>query len=206
MNWNLLESRVEQVQQCKHQVEQEIQRQTSYARTTENELSVLHQDVRRLLQRKRDLERELRRRGVTQERLEKLQAGKDSDGSDKTGADCTPLSEQEEHWLLEGCDRSQAEAVLREKPDGTFLIRRRHDRPEMYVLSIRALGQVQHCLIDRTERGYGFSKPYAIHASLRALVDHYAENELGDFNEKLPTRLKYPALASPPADYFCMPD
>ena len=197
---------MEQVQLCKHQVEQEIHRQTSYARTTENDLSSLRQDMRRQLQRKRDLERELLRRGATQERLEKLQAGKDADGSDKTGADCTPLSEQEEHWLLEGCDRPRAESILRDKPDGTFLVRRRHDRPEMYVLSIRALGQVQHCLIERTDRGYGFSKPYAIHASLRALVDHYAENELGDFNEKLPTRLRHPALASLPADYLCLPD
>ena len=196
---------MEQVRTCKVQVDEEIVRQTSYARTTEHELSAQRQKVRSVQQLRDDVERELRRRGITPERLEKLQAGKDGDVGDKS-AGGVPLSEQEEHWLLEGCDRAHAEAVLREKPDGTFLIRRRRERPDMYVLSIRALGQVQHCLIDRTERGYGFSKPYAIHCSLRALVDYYAENELGEFNDKLPTRLKYPALASPPADYLSLPD
>ncbi|XP_043227510.1 phosphatidylinositol 3-kinase regulatory subunit alpha-like isoform X2 [Amphibalanus amphitrite] len=204
-NFQLLESRLEQVRHCKEQVEEELAKQHPYARTTDHGLISVRQEERSLQQFKSEVLRELRWRGITQDRLEKLQVGKDTDVTDR-GAGVTPLSEQEEYWLLEDWDRQRADAVLSDKPDGTFLIRRRRDRPEMYVLSIRALGQVQHCLIDRTERGFGFSKPYAIHASLHALVDHYAENELGEFNDKLPTRLKYPALARPPADYLCLPD
>ncbi|XP_037090367.1 phosphatidylinositol 3-kinase regulatory subunit alpha-like [Pollicipes pollicipes] len=191
-NWRLLESRVNQVEQCQLQVEDEIRRQTSYFKTIENDQSMRHQEERRLLQQKRDLERELLRREVRRERLDRLLAGRED------GPDRKPLAEQEEYWLLEGCDRLRAEALLLKKPDGTFLIRRRTDKPDVYVLSIVALGNVQHCCVDRSERGFGFSQPYAIYPTLRSLVDHYAENDLGEFNEKLPTRLLYPVLGSQP--------
>jgi len=107
------------------------------------------------------------------------------------GGDRLPLSEQQSLWLLEGCDRVKAEALLRGRPDGTFLIRRASSGE--HALTIVALGKVQHCVIVQSERGVGFSQPYAIYPSLAALVDHYAEHELGEYNEQLPTRLLHPA-------------
>ena len=182
------------MQQRQEQVEQEIRGQTVALRNTERMLGAAHQEENQLLLTIHGLERELQRRGLSQERLQRLLKG---GGGGSTGTDCGLISEPEDRWLLAGCNRSRAEAVLRDKPDGTFLIRRCHDQSGMHVLSICARGQVQHCLIYRTERGYGFSKPYAIHSSLKSLVDYYhTESELSDFNEKLPKRLMYPALMS----------
>lgn len=58
---------------------------------------------------------------------------------------------------------------------------------------------VNHCIIYATERGFGFAEPYNIHATLKHLVLHYAQNSLEEHNESLRTTLTYPAFASQPA-------
>jgi SH2 domain len=74
------------------------------------------------------------------------------------------------NWYYEDCSRVQAEEYLKKKPDGTFLIRKRNEHPGQHVLSINCRGMPSHCIISRTERGYGFAEPYNIYESLEALV------------------------------------
>jgi phosphoinositide-3-kinase regulatory subunit alpha/beta/delta len=75
------------------------------------------------------------------------------------------------NWYYENCSREQAEEYLKNKRDGTFLIRKRSEKfPNQHVLSINCKDQPNHCIIYRTERGFGFAEPYNIYESLEALV------------------------------------
>lgn len=105
----------------------------------------------------------------------------------------TSLHQNEANWFLPNCSRDDAEHYLKGRLDGTFLIRpsRRAD----YALSITCNGIVNHCIIDKTVRGYGFSEPYNIYDSLKSLVLHYAQNSLEEHNETLNTTLRYPVFA-----------
>ncbi|XP_043227527.1 phosphatidylinositol 3-kinase regulatory subunit gamma-like [Amphibalanus amphitrite] len=189
-----LELQRERVQQLQHQMGQELHGWVTSLRSTERDLGAVHQQERQMMQDIRDVERQLQRRGVSYAQQETLLAGR---GSEPASGQGEPLSEQQDRWLLERCNRDGAQALLRDKPDGTFLIRRRSDRPDMFVLSICAQGRVEHCPIFWGERGYGFSQPYAFHSSLGSLVDYYhEEGDLSDFNSVLPKRLVYPALGA----------
>lgn len=97
-------------------------------------------------------------------------------------------------WLLPELDRVQAEKMLAGKTHGTFLIRKSRDG--RFALSIVNNGEVGHCHIHQTERGFGFSEPYNIYPSLKDLVLHYAQNSLEEHNEKLKTTLTYPVGAN----------
>lgn len=68
---------------------------------------------------------------------------------------------------------------------------------EFYFSNFRCNGQVNHCIIYATERGFGFAEPYNIHKTLKHLVLHYAQNSLEEHNESLTTTLAYPTFASP---------
>jgi len=67
-----------------------------------------------------------------------------------------------------------------------------------YALSIACNGNVNHCIIFHTDRGFGFAEPYNIYSSLKKLVLHYAHNSLEIHNDLLNTNLKYPINQAPP--------
>lgn len=52
-----------------------------------------------------------------------------------------------------------------------------------------------HCLIHKTEKGYGFAEPYNAHPTLKSLVIHYAHTSLEEHNVALKTTLAYPVFA-----------
>ena len=56
-------------------------------------------------------------------------------------------------------------------------------------------GKVGHCLIYKTERGFGFAEPYNVHPSLKSLVLHYAQTSLEEHNDTLKTTLAYPVFS-----------
>lgn len=101
----------------------------------------------------------------------------------------------ESTWFIKDIKRTEANQLLQGKPDGTFLIRNSHQTGQ-YALSISCDGKVFHCLIIKTERGYGFSEPYDIHPNMLSLVMHYSQTSLEEHNDNLPTTLKYPVYAS----------
>lgn len=96
----------------------------------------------------------------------------------------------EKTWLFDVCSRDDATRMLTGKPKGTFLIRTR--QPGSYALSISCSNEVQHCLIYKSVRGYGFAEPYLIYSSLMELVVHYSHASLIIHNDLLNTSLTYP--------------
>ena len=106
----------------------------------------------------------------------------------------------ESTWFIRDCKRVDADALLKSRPDGTFLIRNSRQSGQ-YALSIVCDHKVYHCLILRTERGFGFSTPFDIHANLLSLVLHYSSNSLEEHNDNLTTTLKYPIFATSLASF-----
>lgn len=100
----------------------------------------------------------------------------------------------ERTWLLLDCRRTEAENLLKTKPDGTFLIRK--SSTNQYALSIACKGSVNHCIINQTAKGLGFAEPYNLYDSLKSLVLHYSQNSLEIHNDALNTTLKRPIHAS----------
>lgn len=96
-------------------------------------------------------------------------------------------------WLLESCSRADAERLLHGKCNGTFLIR--PSRTGQSALSIVCNGVINHCIVYRTPKGFGFAEPYNIYASLKDLVLHYSQTSLEEHNDSLNTTLAYPVLA-----------
>lgn len=93
-------------------------------------------------------------------------------------------------WYMPQVKRESASDKLKGKPHGTFLIRFSSDGN--LALSIVCNGNVEHCRIEKTERGYGFADPYNIYPSLMELVLHYSQNSLDVHNEVLTTTLEIP--------------
>lgn len=97
----------------------------------------------------------LKRRGKTDEYLQALE----DDNTHK-------LEELYAHresisWKVENCTREMAERLLEGKPQGTFLIR--PNSTGQLALSICCNKMVYHCIIFKTERGYGFAEPYNVY-------------------------------------------
>lgn len=101
----------------------------------------------------------------------------------------------ESAWFIRDCKREDAEQLLKAKPDGTFLIRNSRQSGQ-YALSIVSDAKVCHCLIYKTERGFGFAEPFNIYPSLVSLVLHYAQTSLEEHNDALSTTLAYPVFAN----------
>jgi len=64
----------------------------------------------------------------------------------------------------------------------------------------RAKDIIAHCKIERRPTGYGFTEPYHIHESLKALVHHYRRVSLVEHNPLLDVMLTLPVLAPSHAD------
>jgi len=93
--------------------------------------------------------------------------------------------------------REDANTALKGTPDGTFLIRpSKIGKSQAHALSISCNGKVEHCLINRSDNGYGFAEPYLIYGSLKELVNHYSLNSLLIHNDLLNTTLTYPVNSS----------
>ncbi|XP_043076275.1 phosphoinositide-3-kinase, regulatory subunit 3a (gamma) isoform X2 [Puntigrus tetrazona] len=102
---------------------------------------------------------------------------------------------EEESWFVGDLGRGQAEELLCGKPSGAFLIRNSSTK-DCYACSVVVRGQVRHCVIRHTERGYGFVEPFDLHKSLKDLVVHYHHTSLAQHNQALDVRLAYPVHAA----------
>lgn len=67
-------------------------------------------------------------------------------------------------------------------------------------LCVRSVdGEVKHCVIYSTPRGFGFAEPYNLYSSLKDLVLHYHQASLVQHNDSLNVRLAYPVYAQMPS-------
>lgn len=129
------------------------------------------------------------RRGLSEEELKQIREG---------GINAWSHNEELPHhdentWLVEGCNREEAEQLLAGTPTGTFLIRARS--VGHFALSISNQGMVYHCIVYGAESGFGFAAPFNVHSTLKALVMHYQQNSLEEHNDQLKTTLVCPVNA-----------
>ncbi|KAM9357641.1 phosphoinositide-3-kinase, regulatory subunit 3b (gamma) isoform 2-T2 [Symphorus nematophorus] len=104
----------------------------------------------------------------------------------------------EKSWFVGDLNRTQAEELLLGKPDGAFLIRE-SSKKGCYACSVVVEGEVKHCVIYSTPRGFGFAEPYNLYSSLKDLVLHYHQASLVQHNDSLNVRLAYPVYAQMPS-------
>ncbi|XP_071862006.1 phosphatidylinositol 3-kinase regulatory subunit alpha isoform X2 [Bombus fervidus] len=203
-NAELLKRRLKSLEDSREQLDCNLKEQIAYNRTLEREMHKLKPELLQLVRQRDKHLIWLKKNGMKQNKISQLVLNHslsnpllgDLAYGDLQEVDLEVHSD-ETTWLYLECSRSDADRILAERPDGTFLIRT--SRTGQYALSIMCNGTVNHCIIYGTERGFGFAEPYNIHKSLKHLVLHYAQNSLEEHNESLNTTLAYPAFASPAA-------
>ncbi|RXM33347.1 Phosphatidylinositol 3-kinase regulatory subunit alpha [Acipenser ruthenus] len=104
----------------------------------------------------------------------------------------------EKSWFVGDLNRTQSEDLLCGKPDGAFLIRE-SSKKGCYACSVVVDGEVKHCVIYSSTRGYGFAEPYNLYSTLKDLVLHYQHTSLVQHNDSLNVRLAYPVYAQMPS-------
>jgi len=198
-NAEMLRQRLMCLQESRRQLEENLKQERAYIRTLEREMHSLKPDIIQLFKQRERHQAWLKSRGVKHHRISQVLATDGStpwafDDLNQDDEDLDNLPHQDEKtWLLRACSRTDAERLLCGQPDGTFLVR--PSRTGQYALSISCNGTTNHCIIYKTERGYGFAEPYNIYESLKLLVLHYAQNSLEEHNDSLTTTLAYPVFA-----------
>ncbi|XP_035224493.1 phosphatidylinositol 3-kinase regulatory subunit alpha-like isoform X2 [Stegodyphus dumicola] len=179
-----------------------LKHQSSYCRSLEREIYALKPKLVLLYKQKEQAQMQLVSQGITKENINKiLQEPSSSKKCSSRSSSIKDLPHNDEcTWLLEECSRNDAEILLAGKPNGTFLVR--NSRTGDYALSIKVNGTVGHCLIHKTENGFGFAEPYDAHPTLKSLVLHYAQTSLEEHNESLKTTLTYPVFCPESEQYL----
>lgn len=190
-NNQLILDRIQELNQCKHQLQADMDKEKTRIWTLEREINKLNPEIITLSRTKDRYLEEMKRQGVNDNQIKQML----TDGYFSYNQSSQEMPHNDENaWLRPTFNRQDAEQWLAGKPTGTFLIRARSGGH--YALSITCNDTVNHCIIHQTERGYGFAEPYNIYDSLNSLVLHYANNSLEEHNDTLQTTLKYPAFAS----------
>lgn len=167
-----LKSKLTTLQESRSQLEKELKNLAAYNRSLDREMNSIKPVLQQL--------------GKQRAFLQKFLASNDSG---------TLPHQNESTWFIRDCRRDDADQLLADKPDGTFLIRNSRQSGQ-FALSIKSEGKVCHCLIYKTEGGFGFIEPYNIYPTLVSLVLHYQKTSLEEHNDTLRTTLAYPVFAS----------
>ncbi|XP_013780715.1 phosphatidylinositol 3-kinase regulatory subunit alpha-like isoform X1 [Limulus polyphemus] len=198
-NFVLLKKRLRTIQESKTQLENDLKHLAAYNRTLDREMNSLKPEIIQLYKQREQYQTWLLSKGLKKERIDKLLQDSSADAKDLSRDSAfvqdydNLLHHDESTWFVSECSRQQAENLLSGKLNGTFLIR--NSRTGQFALSIVADGKIGHCLIHKTEKGYGFAEPYNIHPTLKSLVLHYAQTSLEEHNDSLRTTLAHPAFA-----------
>ncbi|XP_018020719.1 phosphatidylinositol 3-kinase regulatory subunit alpha isoform X1 [Hyalella azteca] len=190
-NRDILQHRLGNVQRAKEIHRNIAQQQLEEYRQLERQFSILKGEINSLSNTRKELINILEAKGISPEKfeLDPVEPGQIQQLSKDVYNEAT--------WFFDECSRDDATRMLKGKPDGTFLIRVRP--PGSYALSISCGNEVQHCLIYKSDDGYGFAEPYLIYGSLKELVVHYSRNSLLIHNDLLNTPLTYPVKSVVPA-------
>ncbi|CAL8349692.1 unnamed protein product, partial [Gadus morhua 'NCC'] len=197
MNYEKLKSRLGEIHDSKVRLEQDLKTQAMENRETDKKMNSLKPDLIQLRKIRDQYLVWLNHKGVRQKRINDW-LGIKNENTDEAYF----VSEEDENlphydeksWFVGDLNRTQSEDLLLGKPDGAFLIRE-SSKKGCYACSVVVEGEVKHCVIYSTARGYGFAEPYNLYGSLKELVLHYQHTSLVQHNDALNVRLALPVYA-----------
>ncbi|KAG9466524.1 hypothetical protein GDO78_016553 [Eleutherodactylus coqui] len=197
VNYEKLKSRLGEIHDSKVRLQQDLTRQALDNRETDKKMNSIKPDLIQLRKIRDQHLVWLSHRGVRQKRINEWLGIKNETADELyflcEAEECLPHYD-EKTWFVGDVNRLQAEDLLQGKPDGAFLIRE-SSKKGCYACSVVADGDVKHCVIYSTSRGYGFAEPYNLYGTLKELVLHYRHTSLIQHNDSLNVRLAYPVYA-----------
>ncbi|XP_039341735.1 phosphatidylinositol 3-kinase regulatory subunit gamma isoform X1 [Mauremys reevesii] len=201
MNYEKLKSRLGEIHDSKMRLEQDLKKQALDNREIDKKMNSIKPDLIQLRKIRDQYLVWLNHKGVRQKRINDWLGIKNENIDDTyfvNEEDENLPHYDEKTWFVGDLNRIQAEDLLRGKPDGAFLIRE-SSKKGCYACSVVADGEVKHCVIYSTPRGYGFAEPYNLYSTLKELVLHYQQTSLIQHNDSLNVRLAYPVYAQMPS-------
>uniref|UniRef100_A0A4W5LBQ9 Phosphoinositide-3-kinase, regulatory subunit 2 (beta) n=1 Tax=Hucho hucho TaxID=62062 RepID=A0A4W5LBQ9_9TELE len=195
-NSERLKSRVTEIHDSKRKLEQDLKQQATDNREIDKRMNSLKPDLMQLRKIRDQYLVWLTQKGTRQKKINEWL------GIKNESEDSYWLVEEDEGsphhddgtWYMGDIKRTQAEELLRDKCDGTFLIRESQTQKGSYACSVVVDGNAKHCVIYKTDKGYGFAEPYNLYGSLKDLVLHYKHESLVQHNDQLNVTLAYPVL------------
>nr|XP_023018059.1 phosphatidylinositol 3-kinase regulatory subunit alpha-like isoform X1 [Leptinotarsa decemlineata] len=195
INSELLKKRLNLMSESCEQLEEILKQKEAYKKVLERELTSLKPGIVGLARERDKYVRWLQQRGFSPAKINQILNTNIEEPSEGCDVDTDTLPHNDErYWLMLDCSRTEAEKLLEGKPDGTFLVRKSRQMNK-YALSVVCNGSTNHCIINETSKGLGFTEPYNIYPTLKDLVLHYATNSLEIHNDLLNTVLAYPISA-----------
>uniref|UniRef100_A0A8K9WQB8 Phosphoinositide-3-kinase, regulatory subunit 2 (beta) n=1 Tax=Oncorhynchus mykiss TaxID=8022 RepID=A0A8K9WQB8_ONCMY len=193
-NSERLKSRVTEIHDSKRKLEQDLKQQATDNREIDKRMNSLKPDLVQLRKIRDQYLVWLTQKGTRQKSINEWL------GIKNEAEDSYSLVEEDEGsphhdectWYVGDIKRTQAEELLRDKCDGTFLIRESQTQKGSYACSVVVDGDAKHCVIYKTDKGYGFAEPYNLYGSLKDLVLHYKQESLVQHNDQLNVTLAYP--------------
>ncbi|XP_029016400.1 phosphatidylinositol 3-kinase regulatory subunit alpha-like isoform X1 [Betta splendens] len=196
-NYDKLKSRISEIVDSKRHLEVDLKKQAADYREIDKKMNSIKPDLIQLRKTRDQYLMWLIHKGVRQRKLNEWLGLKNETTEDEYSMveDEEDLPHHDERlWRLGNLNRSQAEALLRGKRDGTFLVRD-SSKPGCYACSVVVDGEVKHCVINKTSTGYGFAEPYNLYGSLKELVLHYQHTSLVQHNDSLNVTLAFPVYS-----------
>uniref|UniRef100_A0A8C6KZZ6 Phosphoinositide-3-kinase regulatory subunit 1 n=1 Tax=Nothobranchius furzeri TaxID=105023 RepID=A0A8C6KZZ6_NOTFU len=196
-NYDKLKSRISEIVDSKQHLEADLKKQAADNREIDKKMNSIKPDLIQLRKTRDQYLMWLTQKGVRQRKLNEWLGLKNETTEDEYSMveDEEDLPHHDERlWRLGNINRNQAEALLRGKRDGTFLVRD-SSKPGCYACSVVVDGEVKHCVINKTGTGYGFAEPYNLYGSLKELVLHYQHTSLVQHNDSLNVTLAFPVYS-----------